>query len=270
MHTAQQVLKICTFMSAKSPYVVDKTSNPFDDDDDESKLSTGYVYYELPYTCDDGFWHDTALEILRRANFQELKPQQQQELSKFVRVISDRVFVLLVTKSVDFKQNLIIRYEYDASQHKVAHGDHYHVIMRFEKNKLLIFVCTSNGDRPLNCDPCTKERALGRKDDDDDNDALDVTANSPKVTYNPTPMQREKKRVDRAARDWMSAGAHQENRIDRLGREQQAEARAAAAKLRQREYDARGRHRGRIQLSPLEPLPASVRRSAPGRTSLVI
>jgi hypothetical protein len=262
MHTAQQVLKICTFMSAKSPYVVDKTSNPFDDDDDESKLSTGYVYYELPYTCDDGFWHDTALEILRRANFQELKPQQQQELSKFVRVISDRVFLLLVTKPVDFKKNLIVRYEYDASKHKVAHGDHYHVIMRFEKNKLLIFVCVSEGDRPLNCDPCTKEKALGRKDDDDDNDALDVTANSPKVTYNSGPMQREtlQQRDDRKAR----------NRIDRLGREQQAEARAAAAKLRQREYDARGRPRGRIQLSPLEPLPASVRRSAPGRTQLEI
>jgi hypothetical protein len=267
MHTAQQVLKICTFMSAKSPYVVDKTSNPFDDDDDESKLSTDDVYYELPCTCDDGFWHDTALEILRRANFQELKPQQQQELSKFVRVIADRVFILSMT--VLDKKNLIVRYEYDASQHKVAHGDHYHVIMRFEKNKLLIFVCTSNGDRPLNCDPCTKERALGRKDDDDDNDALDVTANSPKVTYNPTPMQREKKRVDRVARDWMSAGAHQENRIDRIAREQQAEARAAAANMRHIEADRRGRPRARNQLPPLHPLPARMS-SAPNRSQLEI
>ena len=257
MHTAQQVLKICTFMSAKSPYVVDKTSNPFDDDDDESKMSTDDVNYEMPYTCDDGFWHDTALEILRRANFQELKSQQQQELSKFVHVIANRVFRLFtyMGQPVDFIKKLIVRYEYDASNHKVAHGDDYHVIMRFEKNKLLIFVCVSDRDRPLNCDPCPKERALGRKDDDDDKDALDVTANSPKVTYNAGPMQREtlQQRKDRVAN---------------------SEAGALAAKMRQMEEERRGRPNARARRPHLAPLPqrpaAERQRSAPGRTQLEI
>jgi hypothetical protein len=132
---------------------------------DDSTHKSGPSYYELPYTEDDGFWHDIALQILQKANFQELKQEQKEERSKFVYTIARRVFLLIIPLD---KKKLNIRYEYNASKHMLAHGDEFHVIIRIEKNKPLIFLCTR--ERPLNGDPCSKAKSLGHEDKDDDKD----------------------------------------------------------------------------------------------------
>ena len=56
----------------------------------------------------------------------------------------------------------------------LAHGDEFHVIIRIEKNKPLIFLCTR--DRPMSGDACSKAKTLGHKDDDDNDDGKTSTA----------------------------------------------------------------------------------------------
>jgi hypothetical protein len=83
-------------------YTVKKPDNDSHDESDD-----GALYFEMPYTEDDGFWHDTALQILKRANFEMLNATQQNEFKKFVFALANHVFSFFVHDNTHK-----IKYEY--------------------------------------------------------------------------------------------------------------------------------------------------------------
>ena len=144
------------------------------DSDDEGDA----LYFEMPYDIDHGFWHDTALQILKRANFEPLREAQQNEFKKFVFALANHVFNFRV-----YGNTHNIKYEYHARNHKLLHdGEKFHVITRIESDKLLIFVCTNDGKSPNSCFQSNRKKALGL--DSDKNADTDHAKTSPTPAAN--------------------------------------------------------------------------------------
>jgi hypothetical protein len=114
----------------------------------------GIRYFECVDNTDQGYWHDHARAILKNASPYGLVDTEKKQMSKFVHTIAKRLFL------VDYEDpQYTITYNHDVRNHTVKHND-FHVIMRVNNNKVRIFFCAKE-QQPANCEPCSKETALG-------------------------------------------------------------------------------------------------------------
>jgi len=109
----------------------------------------GVSYYECEETTDDGYWHDSARRILI-----ETTHANTTAMNKFVHAIAKRLF------KVEYESHKKFTYNFKPDLHKFALDDEFHVIVRLQGGKPLIFFC-SKDNQPNNCISCTKEHALG-------------------------------------------------------------------------------------------------------------
>lgn len=114
----------------------------------------GISYYECLYATDAGYWHDSARQILMQ--YGHTRADLREAMDKFVRAIAKYPFDIESTPHKEF------RYNYEAGTHHFEHDDDWHVIIRLDQGKPLIFFCAKD-QQPQNCIPCTRERALGSK-----------------------------------------------------------------------------------------------------------
>jgi len=112
----------------------------------------GVSYYECLYETDNGYWHDSAQRILRETNIKETTGFTA--MNKFVHAIAKRLF------KVDYESDKNFKYNYEPNSHKFEMEDEFHVIVRLERGKLLIFFCSIQHE-PDNCIPCTQKQAVG-------------------------------------------------------------------------------------------------------------
>ena len=109
----------------------------------------GVSYYECEETTDDGYWHDSAQRILK-----ETTHENTTAMNKFVHAIAKRLF------KVEYESHKKFTYNFKPNLHKFELDDEFHVIVRLQGGKPLIFFC-SKDNQPNNCISCTKEHALG-------------------------------------------------------------------------------------------------------------
>jgi len=109
----------------------------------------GVSYYECEETTDDGYWHDSAQRILR-----ETTHENTTAMNKFVHAIAKRLF------KVEYESHKKFTYNFKPQLHSFALDDEFHVIVRLQHGKPLIFFC-SKDQQPNNCVPCSRERAVG-------------------------------------------------------------------------------------------------------------
>jgi hypothetical protein len=113
----------------------------------------GVSYYECESATDAGYWHDSAQRIFNTSA--HTKALFQHAMDKFVRAIAKRLFY------IECAPHKKLTYNYHADRHHFEHDDDWHVIVRLEQGKPLIFFCATD-QQPQNCIACTRARALGK------------------------------------------------------------------------------------------------------------
>jgi hypothetical protein len=120
-----------------------------------SGMRAGVPYWKFPETTDMGYWHDHAHDILcdvdSAVTFRS-DHTKGDKLHKFIYTIAKRVFL------VPWPTNPALRYDTDSLHHRVVVGSEFHVIIRLENKKALIFY--TGQQPPRNCDLSSQQEAL--------------------------------------------------------------------------------------------------------------
>ena len=120
-----------------------------------SGLTPGVHYWKCPATTDMGFWHDHAHDILCDVDSAVAFHSDHTKIRKlhnFILVIAKRLF------RVALPTNPQLTYKFESNHHRVVVGDEFHVIIRLEQDKALIFYTGKNA--PKNCSLSSHAEAL--------------------------------------------------------------------------------------------------------------
>ena len=118
-------------------------------------MTLGVHYWKCPETTDMGFWHDHAHDILCDVDSAvafHSDHTKARKLDNFILVIAKRLF------RVALPTNPQLTYKFESNHHKVVVGDEFHVIIRLEQDKALIFYTGKNA--PKNCSLSSHAEAL--------------------------------------------------------------------------------------------------------------